>query len=368
MYVLVSHVNTGRLRQSASLNSATLDSTSVATERQMTTSHFENILTTACKQSWSLITSDPLFLLPRSKHGLTFRCYASQMIEHSDTILYHSGLVDELLLTFCDRSLVSPGDRDALMRDVHLLRESSKAVNNFISYVSAFVSNVDVDVCTLLFHVWLRKLISELIVALRSEQNPTKFDSDVEKPLTDIDQNVLYYISGYMVKKLKVASFKSINLQKLETLSNCLATKNPVELNHFVCQYMSWVTQQSRGGLLYPTPDFYLLVREFDAIFRHIVCSQAVGSNGIINQGQLKLLMSKSPIVKLHWEKILKISNTEEADSQPAFEYLMTLFITLKGFAVAKKERERLQDKLVKRNKSSVRASKSLRGNLKMSK
>ena len=121
MYVSVSHGNTVRLRQSASLNSATLDSTSVATERQMTASHFENILTTACKQSWSLITSDPLFLLPRSKHGLTFRCYASQMIEHSDTILNQSGLVDELLLTFCNRSLVSPGDRDALMRDVHLL-------------------------------------------------------------------------------------------------------------------------------------------------------------------------------------------------------------------------------------------------------
>jgi len=159
------------------------------------------------------------------------------------------------------------------------------------------------------------------------------------QPLSDCDQCVLYYISGCMARKIKAASLKSQKLQN--NLVQCLATNEPKLDSHFVNKYMSWVERQDRGGLLYPIPDFYLLVREFDLIYRHTVYSEPLGSK-CINQGELKLLISESAIVKLHWHEILKISQCEECTSVLALDYLMTLFITLKGFAVAKKERERL--------------------------
>jgi hypothetical protein len=185
---------------SASLNDNKADvssSTAVATDLQITDANFRNIFTIACKQTWLLICSDALFLLPHSKHGAVFINYASFMIEHSDTILGHPELVDPLLLIFRDRSLVSSADRDDLMRSIHLFRMCDTAVNSFISHVSYWVPNADADICRVLFHAWFCKLVPELILALQNAHIPAESDMCVAKPLTDIDQCFILYFQLY---------------------------------------------------------------------------------------------------------------------------------------------------------------------------
>ena len=65
-------------------------------------------------------------------------------------------------------------------------------------------------------------------------------------------------------------------------------------------------------------------------------------------------------MVKYYWNKIIALAHEQEADSLPVLDYLICLFITIKGFAIARKER----DRLTKCNKNS-KMSKSLRGKLK---
>jgi len=331
----------------------------------LTESKFNHIFLNACTRSWQSIVNDPLFSIPQSKYGLVFINYASCILQHSGAM--DCGILkDNVKDLFCGRSLASQNDRDLLMRDIQLLRTSASNSQAFVCYVVDLVPLADVDVCQLLFHVWLRKLVCEMLGLLTESCCETP-ETTFHEPLSDVDQNVLYYISGFMAKKLQAACLKYCKLQPLEGLVQCLTTHEPKLFQHFVHKYTSWVERQSRGGLLYPIADFYLMVREFDIIYRQSVSSTTLGSK-IINQGQLKLQMSQSTIVKLHWDKILQISHSEESNSQPALDYLMTLFITVKGFAVARKEHERLENTIAKKKiTKKVNRSKSLRGNLKKS-
>ena len=51
-------------------------------------------------------------------------------------------------------------------------------------------------------------------------------EATFHEPLSDVDQNVLYYISGFMAMKLQAPSVQSCKLQQLECLVLCLTTLN----------------------------------------------------------------------------------------------------------------------------------------------
>jgi hypothetical protein len=123
-----------------------------------------------------------------------------------------------------------------------------------------------------------------------------------------------------------------------------------------------WTEKQSRGGLLFPTSDFYLLVREFDCVYRKVVETSPLHWS-ITSSNKLILLseMFDSFMVKFYWNKILSRTHMTEQRSLPVLDYLINLFITIKGFSVARKEKNRLTKKVANKFKKS----KSMRGNLK---
>ena len=141
--------------------------------------------------------------------------------------------------------------------------------------------------------------------------------------------------------KLKEVSRKFTKLRNRDAVIDCLTTKEFKESGYFVDQYKSWVVKQSRGSLLFPIPSFYLLIREFDTIFRK--CQLSGGSVVMsINKEQLHAAMLDAFMVKYYCHKIIAFAHEQETDSLPALNYLICLFITIKGFAIARKVRNRL--------------------------
>jgi ATP/ADP translocase len=71
--------------------------------------------------------------------------------------------------------------------------------------------------------------------------------------------------------------------------------------------------------------------------------------------------MFDSFMVKFYWNKILGRTHISEQRSLPVLDYLINLFITIKGFSIARKEKNRLTKKVANKFKKS----KSMMGSLK---
>jgi hypothetical protein len=238
---------------------------------------------------------------------------------------------------------------------------SSAVIQDFVNFVTVHIPSADMYSCQQLFHVWLRKFVAEIFndAANRCVSSESGLERVVQ-PLNEIDQNVLYHICGYMAMKLKTASRRYKKLKNMTELIQCLTTKEPKSTGHFVESYRKWVERQSRGGLLYPIPSYYLLVREFDNIFGTTVKLRNIQAN-YVDKTYLQTSMHEAFMVKYYWNQIIEMSHQHELSSLPVLDYLISLFITIKGFAIARKERERLT---VERSKKA-KHSKSLRGKLK---
>lgn len=149
------------------------------------------------------------------------------------------------------------------------------------------MSSAAETISEMLCQVWIRKLITHILhehsqLMLTAERTSISCDK-----LTNIDQNVLYYICGYMARTLKAASRRFSKIRDMEELTSCLATKEFKSSAHFTDKYKLWVEKQSRGALLFPIPIFYMLVREFYTIFRIIFISGQLSVSSL-NRDQLK--------------------------------------------------------------------------------
>jgi len=313
---------------------------------------------------WYAVSVNPLLSLPQSKQGRGITDIAKSMIEKSDTINNFTVLEDSLRSVFVNRPLVTQSDRDFLITSIHALRMSLEVQGAFVEYISTHVPYVESDSCKLLFQIWLRKFLAEMMISMAHICKAVDDAHILPKGLSDTDQNVLYHICGYLIMKLKSVSFRFKKLKSAEMIINCVADKVPKHSGHFVEEYTKWVSKQSRGGLLYPIPDFYLLVREFDTVYRQIVTTQHLTSESL-NKSNLQMAIHDSFMVKYYWGRILEVASCDEHSSLPALDYLIRLFLTIKGFAVARKERDLFLTKDGKMKGKISKKSQSLRGKLK---
>lgn len=310
---------------------------------------------------------DPLLSLPQSRHGAIMTDIAKLMIEKSHTIGNFAVLEKELRIVFVNKPLVTQSDRDLLITSVHALRMSLEVQGAFAEYISTNVPHVENDSCQMIFQIWLRKFLAEMMISMAHICKPVDDAHTLAKGLSDTDQNVLYHICGYLIMKLKSASFRFKKLKSAEMIANCIAATVPKHSGHFVEAYTIWVSKQTRGGLLYPIPDYYLLVREFDNVYRQVVTTHHITSESL-NKSNLQLAVHDSFMVKYYWSRILELAHCDEQTSLPALDYLICLFLTIKGFAVARKERDSFVMKDGKMKGKIIKKSQSLRGKLKGSK
>lgn len=335
--------------------------TALASQNSVTVTEdlFYELFKASNLRAWMTISTDPIFLLPNSKHGKQIVSIASLISTNKDSLNCEL-LVAALCNIFVNRLFLSQSDFDSFIRQLHCIRTSSELENVFTAFIDGISHSSGIAALQLskvMYQIWLRRISEGMLIAIRELYSREISPSELPGVIDSTDQNVLYYICGYMVQKLSRAGIRHRKLGNVDILVSIFTSKEPIQDNHFVKQYQTWTEKQSRGGLRFAVPDFYMLVREFDNIYRTVSIAQVIGCRKV----EMLSLIFDGFMVKYYWSKLLVKSDIDELKSLPVLDYLINLFVTIKGFAVARKEKDRLSKKV----RSVVSSSKSLRGKLK---
>jgi hypothetical protein len=157
-------------------------------------------------------------------------------MESGESISENKFIVDSLLGVFQNRSIITEFERETVSTDVHSLRYTGGVESAFIKCVNGIVDTVTDVQCGILYQIWLRKFVYEVINTVNEKCKPALI-SKLPDPLSVTDQNVLYYVSGYMSRKIKTACARYAKLKHADEIINILATKEPAESEHFVDHY-----------------------------------------------------------------------------------------------------------------------------------
>lgn len=100
-----------------------------------------------------------------------------------------------------------------------------------------------------------RQLLADLLKK-RTELYITS-ESTKETHLTETDQKVIYYICEYILAAL---AKKNKNNSALQSAIEMLLNKNDQAEKSFVDKFSAWTRKENRGGLKYPSDDFFFFL------------------------------------------------------------------------------------------------------------
>ena len=216
---------------------------------------FIKVFSFANKVSLNEVLEDKILNMSISKCGPKLNLVTSGLIQFSDEMVALP-VATMLKNVFVSRPLIKMVDKDQLMMDVHKIRMSPVVHESFTRFIQSKLPLADVDTWKVLLQVWLRKILGNLLKAMHKLCRPVDVASGSSvspEPLTNIDQNVLYHISGYLAMKLTSAGKQYEKFKCSISLINSLTTKEPQKFGSFVENYAKWVEKQTRGGLLIPS-------------------------------------------------------------------------------------------------------------------
>lgn len=200
--------------------------------------------------------------------------------------------------------------------------------------------------------VMLHQLMSDLI-----EKRASMFKWAVEKTETnvsDYDQTVLYYVSGYIISALfkqvrQIGKRDSVKQELLkESIGHFLKKESDSEKT-FVEKYSKWTEKVDRGGLKVPSDDFFLFIRECEMACRESVDHKHLNS-GTYNVVTLREKIMDKFMVKHYIEKLAKGKLASYV-----IEKCISLFLTVRGHAAAKRRRQELLKTVSVNEKKAVR-------------
>ena len=270
---------------------------------------FPGSFESANRVAWKKIIDEPLYSMPSSAKISVLVAHAKTLWNFVDDLKNCTTLVDALKNMFVDRSLITQSERERICIQIQSMRLLKYVIQDFISFVMRHIPSAALCSCKQLFQVWLRKVVIEIWSDVAGRySNIESGPKHIVHPLNDVDQNVLFYICGYMVMKLKTACKMYKKLRHMDAMIQSLATK--------------------------------------------------AGSN---NKVCLQTTMHEAFMVNYYWNIIIEMIHQNELACLPVLGYIISLFITIKGFATARKER----DCMAANHSKKTKHSKSLRGTLK---
>jgi len=194
------------------------------------------------------------------------------------------------------------------------LQHSKNTVNNFLQLI-------------------FEDIVGEILV---HQTTIAKDNADKEQSMiSDNDQSILYYIAGYILRSLhkKYLRYSKHKLSLVDKFSD------NSENHNFVQKYDRWYKIQDRGGLQKPCDTFFLLVRELELVVRKSVTAKLSANSLLL--GPLKENIMESFMVKYYCDILIPNESCEVVSS--VTEDIVHLFLTIRGYAVTRLERNKLQ-------------------------
>lgn len=321
--------------------------------------NFREVFCSACRSAWRDIISDDVLKVANSNNGSQVWQLASLLSPDAIDVSC-SAIADCFRHAFVDKAMITARERETLMCHIHKIRLSPEVLADFTTFVLGQVPAAQPATTRMLLQVWLRKVAVRMLSELHKLRGPS--ETNTPDPLSDVDQSVLYYISGFIVNNLKASCRRHSKLERHENLISLLSSTEPQQTGHFVEKYSKWVKTQSRGGLVYPIADFYLLIRDLDLTFRQVVLTKGLAAMSLDKTSMVHAMLA-SFMVQYYWKRILAVTGSSDCTAQDLLNYVICCFVSIKGFAVAKKEKERLTSDASRKRTGAKSAS--FRGQLK---
>ena len=172
------------------------------------------------------------------------------------------------------------------------------------------------------------KLIGLRYVAAESSEN----SSPVQKTeLTNIEENVLRYLAGYLCNKIQKQLEKTNKYEQLLVVSDM----SGCEMNDGK-DTESWTNIMDRGGLWHVNDTTFQMVCSMEMELRnHLSVKKAV----LAEQNTASFLVEKlagNEEVKIHWQTLCEDHTVLDTDEKDQLLHMFTkLFVTIRGFAFA---------------------------------
>lgn len=257
-------------------------------------------------------------------------------------------------------NLMLSDDRENLFRRFHELRLSSDLRDMEVILQQAncpFPDNINN-----FLQVFMMELTSSL---LKNFAHTMKNKSNEEtETLSENDQKVLFYVSGFVIHALKKRYSKISEEQGRLQMLNVMDSMTAKQCDEdFLKKYRSFLEKKNRGSLQHPCDNFFLLLRSMEIVVRKSTSGKL--SSHTLNKCALKEHIMENYMVKHYMEKLFPITETgdenDEFTKSPSsyLEDIISVFLTVRGFAIARVERNRI----AKINKSTKQSTSNKAGN-----
>ena len=263
------------------------------------------------------IVQDPRMNLEDSAHGADIIRAAERALDKQDTFAFLLPHFEELFVT--ESSCISMSQfREQQRVRLHQLRTNAGVRDKFVSHV-AVEHGASTRVGHMLFAMVLRHFtnsFSELqIDCLANKENTTP-----GVQLDDEDRDVIAYICGYVIRRVlaKGSAYR-------EGLASVLGSREPA-----VGVPSEWITSKDRGGLLYPSRDFFAFMEGCEQTLRGLTDLEQLSADSLLRD-QLKEDLLENPSLQQRWDLIGGSADTLMR------EKVTDLFLTIRGHASARR-------------------------------
>ena len=242
----------------------------------------------------------------------------------------HQFFLDTFMTVFSvGRTLCSTLDREYMFQKYH---QTTVSADFTCGYMLLFgtLTFTSQGICNFV-NILLMELMGNLIKE-RAESALKKAASEHET-ISDSDQNILFYVCGFIARSLKkrYSRSKSACPKKKKCLEK-LVLKSPNST--FISRFSNWMSKNDRGGLLYPCDDSFLLVREFEMSIRKHVNLQNLSAKTLLCDN-LKEHVLESFMVKHYCDKLFgDIDGDMDIVQSIILEDILCLFLTVRGYAI----------------------------------
>ncbi|VDI04161.1 Hypothetical predicted protein [Mytilus galloprovincialis] len=308
------------------------------TSFSMTPEEFTKIFETSYQEALENIMNSPFRNSSRSKHGKGILAITLYYATSQQT---NTQLSEELAPVFANLFEKVESDCNTDLNTSEKLFSSFYKItvdNEFQSKLSAIVTsefeNIDFEgeLSAKLFLSVLQDALLKSLVKNRAQlyqKNATKLDTT----MTNSDQSVLYYISGYIISKLQKKTYQHKNLknQKIREAMTNFVVKQSTMLQEHVKKFAEWTEKLNRGGLKIPSDNFYYFIRHCEIVLRQSIDLGNVNSQTLMITN-LKEVIVSAHMVNYYWE--ILCDNNEF--SSYIMESCVSLFLTIRGHSLAR--------------------------------
>ena len=201
-------------------------------------------------------------------------------------------------------------------------------------------------------------MIVERLYTGKSEVELPIHSLEDDRSFSEVEENAIYYVAGYVIRKLIYRHQKSSDSKSKATVSvlwemlgeDCTSVNTLCSFDAY--DYVkTWISSNDRGGLKHVSLDTFNCFKAIELITYKLI-SEGHSKDEIVSQ-----TFSNENVV-FHWEQISEIP--EEAHSLKLLREVIDLWFTIRGFSVT----NRLFEEYKRASKINIKGKKGIRKTL----